>query len=106
MEMSGIHITPLQSLEMGGPSSKLLQLLIYFSIIKSTTTFITKVCLLVPALQCSLGVLLPLLMPEATGEAWWLKEQSGWISQLSNIRFQVNLQSAEGWIVLQLISWL
>lgn len=44
--MGGIHITPLQSLEMCGPSSELLQLLIYFSIIKFTIKFITKVCLL------------------------------------------------------------
>lgn len=44
--MGGIHITPLQVPEMGGPSSELLQLLIYFSIIKFTIKFITKVCLL------------------------------------------------------------
>lgn len=36
----------LQSLEMGGPSSELLQLLIYFSIITFAIKFITKVCLL------------------------------------------------------------
>lgn len=46
MEVGGIHVTPLQSVEMGGSSSELLQLLNYFSIIKFTIKFITKAYLL------------------------------------------------------------
>lgn len=67
MEMGRIHITPLQSLEMGGPSSELLQLLIYFSIIKFTIQFITKVCLL----SASSAVLFRGPSPSADPRGYW-----------------------------------
>lgn len=65
--MEGIHITPVQSLEVGGPSLEFLQLLIYFSINKFTIKFIIKVCLLI----ASSAVLFRGPPPSADAWGYW-----------------------------------
>ena len=78
MEAGGVHVTSLQSVEMGSSSSESLQLLNNLSIIKFTITFIMKACLLSAS-----SAVLSRGSPPSADPRGCLERPGGWISKVA-----------------------